>query len=225
VSSRSQSNQKSGKRAIVDNKLFIVGNIVDIVGRNKYSTERVNACFKAMIPKRKFQCSCQALCSSSNYCGAMKWHCEGRRVLLLKALMLSLISSGCSAGSGLAEVKGRVTFKNGEAIQRGSIEYDQIGSGAANQSGARIVDGAYEIPRAKGLRPGKYIVRIHAASGLLSGSGAPGSGGSGHAVKLPEETVSPKFNSQSSLAVEVTDESTQTFDFEVEQIGKMDERS
>jgi len=139
--------------------------------------------------------------------------------------MLSLVSTGCTAGSGLAEVKGRVTFKNGKSIKRGSIEYDQVGSAAMNQSGARIVDGAYEIPRVKGLRPGKYIVRIHAASALLSGSGAPGSGGPGNAVKLPEETVSPKFNTESSLAVEVTDESTQTFDFEVEQIGKMDERS
>jgi hypothetical protein len=146
----------------------------------------------------------------------MKWNSELRRTVLLGALMLSAITLGCGARSDLAAIKGRVKFKNGEAINRGSIEYDRTDPAAAFQSGARIVDGAYEIPREKGLRPGKYIVRINAASALLSGNDAPGSGGPGRAGKLPEETVSQKYNSQSNLVVEVTDEAMQTFDFEVE---------
>jgi hypothetical protein len=146
----------------------------------------------------------------------MKWHSELHRIVLLGALMLLATSLGCGAGSDLAAIKGRVTFKNGEEIKRGTIEYSRIDPTAAYQSGARIADGAYEIPREKGLQAGKYIVRIYAASALLSGNGAPGSGGPGRAGKLPEETVSPKYNSQSNLVVEVTDEPIQTFDFEVE---------
>jgi hypothetical protein len=146
----------------------------------------------------------------------INWTPDVRRIALLGAIMLSAISLGCGARSELAAINGRVKFKNGEAIKRGTIEYARTDSTAAYQSGARIADGAYEIPREKGLRPGKYIVRINAASALLSGIDAPGSGGPGRAGKLPEETVSQKYNSQSKLVVEVTDEAMQTFDFEVE---------
>src|SRR4051812_48291735 len=127
----------------------------------------------------------------------MKWNSDLRRIVLLGALMLAAISLGCRARSDLAAIKGRVKFKNGEIIKRGSIEYDRIGSTAAGQSGARIAGGVYEIPREKGLRAGKYIVRIHAPTSLLSPQGAPGGGG--QASQLPEERVSPASNSESKL--------------------------
>ena len=152
----------------------------------------------------------------------MKWNSELRRIALIAALMLAAASSGCGARSDLVAVKGRVKFKNGEAINRGTIEYDRTDSGAATQSGARIADGAYEIPREKGLRAGRYIVRISAPTSLLSPQGVAGAPGAqpagvgGQAPKLPEERVSPQFNLQSKLVVEVTSEATQTFDFEVE---------
>ena len=149
------------------------------------------------------------------------WTTELRRIALLSAIMLSAISLGCGARSELAAIKGRVKFKNGAEIKRGTIEYAQAGSGAANQSGARIADGAYEIPQEKGLRPGKYVVRIYAPASLLSPQGAPGSigtstGAGGQATRLAEEQVSPEFNSHTKLLVEVTAEPIQTFNFEVE---------
>ena len=151
----------------------------------------------------------------------MKWNSELRRIVLVGALMLSAISLGCGARSDLAAIKGRVKFKNGEAINRGTIEYARTDPAGTNLSGARIVDGAYEIPREKGLRAGKYVVRIYAPASLLSPQGAqgppgtrpPGSGK--QALQLPEERVSPEFNSQSKLVVEVSPEPMQTFDFEV----------
>ncbi len=152
----------------------------------------------------------------------MKWNSELRQIVLLGALMLAAISLGCGARSDLAAIKGRVKFKNGEAINRGTIEYSRTDPAATNQSGARIVDGAYEIPREKGLRAGKYVVRIYAPASLLSPQGSPGApgtrppGGGGKASQLPEERVSPEFNSQSKLVVEVTNEAMQTFDFEVQ---------
>src|SRR6476659_9320369 len=90
----------------------------------------------------------------------MKWNSELRRIVLLGALMLPAISLGCGARSDLASINGRVKFKSGEAINRGTIEYARTDPGVANQTGARIVDGAYEIPQEKGLRAGKYVVRI-----------------------------------------------------------------
>jgi hypothetical protein len=144
----------------------------------------------------------------------MKWKSELRRIVLLGALLLAAVSLGCSARSDLAAVKGRVKFKNGEAINRGSIEYDQTDPAAANQSGARIADGVYEIPQEKGLRAGKYVVRIYAPTSLLSPQGGPGAPGT--RPQLPEERVSPQYNLQSKLVVEVTGEAMQTFDFEVE---------
>jgi hypothetical protein len=105
-----------------------------------------------------------------------------------------------------------VKFKAGELIDRGSIEFSPVDPKSGNQSGARIADGAYEIPQNKGLRPGKYVVRISSPSGLLSGQGAPGSG----RMELPKERVSEKYNVKSKLEVEVKPESLQTFDFEVD---------
>src|SRR5215212_8376969 len=107
----------------------------------------------------------------------INWTTYVRRIALLAAIMLSAISLGCGAQSELAAINGRVKFKNGEAIKRGTIEFAQTGSNAANQSGARIADGAYEIPRDKGLRSGNYVVRIYAPASLLSPQGAPGSVG------------------------------------------------
>jgi hypothetical protein len=152
----------------------------------------------------------------------MKWNSELRRIVLPCALMLAAISLGCGARSDLAAIKGRVKFENGEAIKRGTIEYARTDSGAAYQSGTRIADGAYEIPREKGLRPGKYVVRIYAPASLLGPQGAPGAAGvrppgsGGQGSQLPEERVSPEFNTQSKLVVDVTNEAMQTFDFEVE---------
>jgi hypothetical protein len=150
------------------------------------------------------------------------WNSELRQIGFLCALMLAAISLGCSR-SDLAAIKGRVKFKNGEAIKRGTIEYALTDPAVAYQSGARIADGAYEIPQEKGLRAGKYVVRIYAPASLLSPQGGPPGarppGGGKQALQLPEERVSPEFNSHSKLVVEVSGEAMQTFDFEVEQSG------
>jgi hypothetical protein len=131
--------------------------------------------------------------------------------LLLTTLSI-VACAGCSGGLNKSAVKGTVKFKKGAVIEQGMIEFSPVDSKSGNQSGARISDGAYEIPREKGLRPGKYIVRISAPSGLLSGQGAPGSG----KMELPKERVSEKYNAKSKLEVEIKPEPLQTFDFEVD---------
>ena len=151
----------------------------------------------------------------------MNWNDQVREIVLAGALIIAAFTTGCGARSDLKAIKGHVKFKNGEAIKRGTIEYAGTDS-TGTQSGARIADGDYEIPQDKGLRSGKYIVRIYAPASLLAPQGAPGAAGmhpgvSGkQGLQLPEERVSPEFNSQSKLTAEVGNEATQTFDFEVE---------
>jgi hypothetical protein len=133
-------------------------------------------------------------------------------VKLLIAALALIAATGCSRGLNKSAVKGTVKFKKGEVVDRGMIEFSPVEPKSGNQSGARISDGTYEISQEKGLRPGKYIVRISAPSGLLSGQGAPGSG----KMELPKERVSEKYNAKSKLEVEVSPEPLQTFDFEVD---------
>ena len=124
-------------------------------------------------------------------------------------------SEGCSQSAGRSEIHGRVAFKRGESIKRGTIEFSPEG-GSDTHGGARIVDGLYAIPKEKGLKAGKYLVRIYAPAGLISGYGASGAVKPGGAGKLPEETVSQKYNTDSQLHVDVGSGSTQEFDFVVE---------
>jgi len=133
-----------------------------------------------------------------------------RKFLLLAVVLVAC--AGCRGRLDKSAVKGTVKFKKGELIDQGMIEFSPVDTKSGNQSGARVSVGTYEIPQDKGLRPGKYIVRISAPSGLLSGQGAPGSG----KMELPKERVSEKYNAKSKLEVEVKSESLQTFDFEVD---------
>jgi hypothetical protein len=130
---------------------------------------------------------------------------------LLGAALVLVACVGCGHRLNKSAINGTVKFKKGEVIDRGMIEFSPADSKSGNQSGALISDGAYDIPQDKGLRPGKYIVRISAPSGLLSGQGAPGAG----KMELPKERVSEVYNAKSKLEVEVKQESSQTFDFEV----------
>jgi hypothetical protein len=128
----------------------------------------------------------------------------------------SICAVGCGPKTDKAAIKGTVKFKDGRTITRGVIEFTPLGSasggGPATTSGSRIVDSAYEVPPGKGLRPGKYRVRINAASGFPTAQGGPGA-----ALTLPKEIVSAKYNEDSKIEIEVRPNmAEETFDFEVE---------
>jgi hypothetical protein len=133
-------------------------------------------------------------------------------VTFLTATLALVAFMGCGHGPNKSAINGTVKFKKGDVVDQGAIEFSPVDPKAGNQSGAPIADGAYEIPQGKGLRPGKYIVRISAPSGLLSGQGAPGAG----KMELPKERVSEKYNTKSKLEVEVKPELSQTFNFDVD---------
>jgi len=140
----------------------------------------------------------------------MKWNSERRQIVLLGALMLTAISLGCSK-SDLAAIKGRVKFKNGEAIKfdRSNIlrpiVLQQINRGQKSSTAST----RFRVKRA--CAPGSTLYESIRLRFCCLHDKAGGSG-----LKLPEERVSAKFNTESNLVIEVNHEAIQTFDFEVE---------
>lgn len=102
------------------------------------------------------------------------WHEQHRFLSGLLATILGLIAlqfawvtlcwlaSFVITGQQRHAVAGRVTWQ-GQPLDNGIISLRPL----ANQpfeSGAVILQGRFDIPHAKGLTPGKYLVRIHASA-------------------------------------------------------------
>jgi hypothetical protein len=129
---------------------------------------------------------------------------------------LLLCLGGCSddLGDRLA-VNGAVTLK-GQPLDQGSIEFiplDQPAAGEAEtKSGAPIEQGQYEIPRAHGLVPGKYRVRITAGTGTppLAPGELPGPSAASSKERIPA-----KYNVKSDIEATVTSSGPNTFNYEI----------
>ena len=125
---------------------------------------------------------------------------------------------GCGAepSDGLPRraISGSVRF-GGNPVESGSIAFDPDADGGAHavSGGAMIRDGGYSIDRASGLTPGTYRVSIRSsgASSPLSG-GAPGT----PPRQAPRDLIPEKFNSKSTLKVELKDGGTSRFDFDLQ---------
>src|SRR5689334_21930419 len=85
---------------------------------------------------------------------------NGSAALLLASAAL-LAAGGCSDnGLGLQAVSGTFTLK-GKPVESGMLEFRPAttSNGATyTRSGAVIADGKFDIPKDKGLVPGKYKV-------------------------------------------------------------------
>lgn len=104
---------------------------------------------------------------------------------------------GCS-GEQTAAVQGKVTL-DGEPVALGNIVFLPIG-GAGTKGSAPVEQGAYTIPATDKLAPGSYRVEIswHKPTGRKVASADPG-------IMMDEtrEVVPPKYNSDSTLKVEI----------------------
>jgi len=140
----------------------------------------------------------------------------------LVAYSLAVASlAGCEANNPLGRqaIDGTVTL-NGEAVEKGSIEFSPHGAGKGVSSGARIVDGQYSIAAEKGLPPGSYLVQIYApklpkaVTDKISEGKPPG-------MDAPErdflgvETIPPEYNLRSDKIVEVSAEGLNQFDYTI----------
>jgi hypothetical protein len=115
---------------------------------------------------------------------------------------------GCGAPTDKHEVAGHVTL-DGVAISTGSIRFvpsEETGTSA----GTTIEQGEYLIPGEKGLRVGKYRVVISAADSSVPEVSVQGQ------APVARELVPPRYNINSELQAEVTEEGENRFDFSLD---------
>jgi hypothetical protein len=128
---------------------------------------------------------------------------------------ISVILSGCGdSNGGLLAISGKITV-NGEPLKDGQIIFEPLDKGNGSSSGAPIKDGAYDIKRVNGLKPGKYLVRITCGDGKtppnVHEAGAPG--GSTNIVSF--DLIPPEFGVKSTQEVEVKNGGSNHFDFAI----------
>ena len=132
-------------------------------------------------------------------------------------LLAALFAAGCSNTSdGRLEVSGTVRLK-GESIKDGAIVMLEPMESQDTAANATVSKGAFMIPKAAGLKPGKYLVRITAGDGKtavnpLDSNSPPGPGGTNI---ISKELVPNDWNVNSKQEVTVSKDGPNTFDFSI----------
>src|SRR5262245_49499119 len=104
--------------------------------------------------------------------------------------------AGCTDSQNRQEVTGEVRV-HGQPIEDGLIQFAPV-DGQSTGDGAQIVKGKYQIPKGKGLSPGKYKVSIYAGNGMSgAGNASPDSPNAGQ--RQAREMVPPEFNERTTL--------------------------
>lgn len=137
----------------------------------------------------------------------------GWSLALLMGIGILGLLSGCGDANPLGRkaISGKVTL-DGQPLERGSVTFVPLAEGGVG-SGAVITDGTLSIPAAKGLPPGEYLVRIHAAGET---SAPPPTGPPGAAPPPAIELVPANWNTQSEQTVTVTGDGENQFTFPIE---------
>src|SRR5690606_3044393 len=120
---------------------------------------------------------------------------------------------GCGGPNDRAAVSGEVKLADGQSIAQGVIEFSGLDQTLV--AGATIEGGKYYVPREKGLKVGRYRVRINAPepqANTVAPDGFPGEFRS----QLPKELIPPRYNRDSEVEVTVPDTSDQTFNLTIE---------
>jgi hypothetical protein len=138
--------------------------------------------------------------------------------LLLSGLALVLVSGCGETGLARCEVTGQVIFKS-QPLDEGIIEFEPL-DGQGSKSGALIKNGDYQIPKDKGLFPGRYKVTLIAGFGRSGGGNAgierEASKGAARPAFVPgKERIPPEYNVKSNVVREVKKEGPNRFDFDI----------
>ena len=113
-------------------------------------------------------------------------------------LLVTLAALGGCARQGGNSVNGEVSLE-GEPVNGGSIVFLPAG-GEGTKGAAEIIDGKYAIPAEQALTPGSYRVEINWSK--PTGKQLP-SGDPGMMMEERAEAVPVKYNSESTLTVEI----------------------
>jgi hypothetical protein len=134
------------------------------------------------------------------------------------ALLVLPLAGGCGSGGPVRhEITGRVNYK-GQPVEDGIISFEPE-EGQGSKDGAQILNGAYRIPKDKGLFPGKYRVSIVIGDGIPPNANvAPASPEAPPRLRglTPgRERAPPEYNARSTLVREVKNAGSNKFDFDI----------
>jgi hypothetical protein len=147
-----------------------------------------------------------------------------RRAFVLCSIVsvVSALAGGCSDPyGGRMEVNGDVKLE-GRPLKDGSIIFEPLEK-QDTHGGAQIVDGTYRVPRERGLKPGKYLVRLTAGDGKTPArlgaregkdkqeAAAPG----GSTNILSMDLIPDEYNVRSKQQIEIRSDRANRFDFDI----------
>jgi hypothetical protein len=101
---------------------------------------------------------------------------------------------------------------DGRPLDHGTIQFLPSASQGSTAAEAEIRDGAYSVPRARGLATGKYRVIISSAPAGAAPPAPVGTlpGASGPPAK---DLIPPRYNAESTLTAEVQEEGPNEFSY------------
>ena len=132
------------------------------------------------------------------------------RPWLLFWLGVCAVLSGCQR-AGQQALSGTVTFA-GQPLDDGIIQFFEAGENPRLVAGAKILKGRYEVPSEHGLPFGQYLVRISSTESTELPSG----GGPAMSSFRVHERLPAKYNTESTLSVDVQAGGRGQFDFNLE---------
>ena len=137
---------------------------------------------------------------------------DAQRALVFSMIATAMVAVGCGSAPEQINVTGKVTF-DGEPVANGQVEFEPQGAG--RMAFAAIADGAYATAKDRGVRPGKYLVRITATrpTGKSAELGAFAADAASAVVN--EQFIPAKYNSSSELSVEIAPGEAMVQDFEL----------
>lgn len=133
-----------------------------------------------------------------------------RRLALVSAMLL--IGLGCTDPLGRQPLSGTVTLK-GQPLDQGSILFLPASPEQTFSTGAVIQNGAFTVPREKGLVPGTYKVVM--SSQEETGKVIPGGPGV-PARPIMRERIPKSHTAEGTATVEVTSGGKNHYEFRLE---------
>jgi hypothetical protein len=86
---------------------------------------------------------------------AMNAHACSKSFLVVFLLTMG----GCGYGDRRETVRGTVALDASPVVQ-GTVAFEAVQDGDRRSTGTIIVNGQFELPKTKGVLPGKYLVRV-----------------------------------------------------------------
>jgi hypothetical protein len=130
----------------------------------------------------------------------------------LQCLVLACIAvalGGCGRQSNRLAIEGHVTFE-GQPLPDGKISFTPQPGTSSPTAGATIREGAFAVPRDKGVRPGKFRVEIRAvrATGKTMRDDL-----SGEVIARKEPYIPKRYNEASELVAEIKPDDNNKLEF------------